>query len=220
MKTMFIDAAKKFYDIDFKELESIKSSRIGLIASLQYISIIYSVKEKLEKKGKKVFIARSKGRLKYPGQILGCDISAALAVKDKVDIFLLIGSGKFHALNVASLGKPVLIWQPGSRPFMLPEEEIERLEARKKAGIAKFLIAQKIGIIVSTKYGQEKLSLALKMKEKLEKKGKKAFIFVSDLISKNDLENFSVDVWINTACPNLIMDLPNTVNMDVVSNYI
>jgi 2-(3-amino-3-carboxypropyl)histidine synthase len=220
MKTMFIEAARKFDNIDFKELEGIKSSKIGLIASLQYISIIYSVKKFLEKKGKKVFLAKSKGRLKYPGQILGCDVSAALAVRDKADIFLLIGSGKFHALNVASLGKPVLVWQPGSKPFMLPKEEIERMEARKKAGISKFLMAHKIGIIVSTKYGQEKLSWALKMKEKLEKKGKKVFIFIADMISKNDLENFSVDVWINTACPNLILDLPNTVNMNHIENYL
>ena len=218
MKTFFFEAGKKSGNLHLDELDCIRFKRIGLLASVQYIDIIGKAKEFLEKRGKSVFV--SKGGRMHSGQILGCDISAAVDVKDKVDAFLLIGSGRFHALNVASLGKPVLIWQPGSEIYEFPIEEIKRIEARKRAGIAKFIAAYKIGIIVSAKPGQEKLNEALKIKGMLEKRGRKAFLFLSDMILGNELENFKIDAWVNTACPHLILDLPNAINLDILKNIL
>jgi len=212
MKTLFIEARRKFSDVDFSELGKIKYKKIGLLASLQYIDLIHQVKRKIEGSGKKVFLAG--GNAKYAGQILGCDVSAASAVKEKVDAFLLLGSGKFHALNVAALGKPVLIWHPGSGIVEFPHEEIRKINARKKANIIRLLSSDAVGVIVSTKLWQEKLNQALEIKRMLEKKGKKAFIFISDTVQKNELENFDVKIWINTACPNLVLDIPNAINLE------
>jgi len=211
MKTLFFEARRKISGIDFSPLGAIKYKRIGLLASVQYANTINSVKEALIKLGKEVFLSKA---LKYEGQILGCNVAAALAVKDKVDAFLIIGSGRFHAYNVASLGKPVFMWQPGSNVFEFPKEEMLKINARKRANLLKFLSADSIGIIVSTKPGQCRLAEAMELKKKLEKKGKKVFVFISDMISKNDLENFKVDAWINTACPQLILDMPNVLNID------
>ena len=44
-------------------------------------------------------------------------------------------------------------------------------------------------------------------KEKLEKDGKKVFLFVGDLITDTELRNFShIQAWVNTACPRLMDD--------------
>jgi 2-(3-amino-3-carboxypropyl)histidine synthase len=161
--------------------------------------------------GKEVFLSKA---LKYEGQILGCNVSSAIALKDKVDAFLIIGSGRFHAYNVASLGKPVFIWHPGSNVVEFPREEMLKINARKKANLIKFLSTDSIGIIVSSKPGQCRLSDAMEFRRKLEKKGKRVFVFISDMISANDLENFKVGIWINTACPQLILDMPNVLNID------
>jgi len=211
MKTLFFEARKKFSKIDFSELGGIKYGKLGLLASVQYVHIIYSARKVLEKNGKNVFLAKT---LKHPGQILGCNVSAAAKIRDKVDAFLIIGSGRFHAYNVAALGKPVLLWQPGSRIVEFPKDEFSKIKMREKANMSKFLMADNVGIIVSTKPGQNRMADAMKLKEKLEAKGKKAFIFIADMVSKSELENFKADIWVNTACPQLVLDIPNMINID------
>jgi len=215
MKTLFFEARKKFSDIDYSPLADVKYRKIGLLATVQYINTIYSVKAELIKRGKEVFMSKA---LKHECQILGCNVDAALKIKDKVDAFLIIGSGRFHAYNVASLGKPVIIWRPGSRIIEFPKEEIFKIKAREKANLSRFLLAESVGIIVSTKPGQCRLADALQLEKKLKAKGKKSFIFISDMISGNELENFRVSVWINTACPHLTLDIPNLLNIDSIAS--
>ena len=44
---------------------------------------------------------------------------------------------------------------------------------------------------------------ALELKKKL--KEKKCYIFVSDMINENELENFPfIQAWVNTACPRIV----------------
>ena len=47
------------------------------------------------------------------------------------------------------------------------EQEIEQLKIKRKTALMKFLNADKIGILVSTKPGQENMKQAQKIKEKL-----------------------------------------------------
>lgn len=78
--------------------------------------------------------------------------------------------------------------------------------------ISKFLMAKKVGILVSIKPGQfhprvyaglkEKINFANKIKNKI--KDKESFIFIGDNFDLNELENFrDINVWINTACPRI-----------------
>ena len=50
--------------------------------------------------GKNIFVGNA-GRLKYSGQILGCDFSNALDVLENVEAFVFFGGGRFHAMGVA-----------------------------------------------------------------------------------------------------------------------
>ncbi len=206
MKTLFIEARKEI-QIDEKKLSVLDKlpEKIGLLSSVQYISILDKIKKYLEKNGKKVFL--EKGRLKYACQVLGCDISAADKIKNKVNAFLFIGNGKFHAISIALLEKPVFTFNPEHYILdRINEGEINELKLKKKSALLKFLSADKIGIIVSTKPGQSNMKEALKIKQELEKKGKKAFIFACDNIDVKELENFDCDAWLNTACQALHME--------------
>ena len=81
----------------------------------------------------------------------------------------------------------------------------------------KFLHADNIGILVSTKPGQNSYKKAVEIKEKLESKGKKCFIFVFDTLNSNEMENFPfIDFWINTACPRIAddEDKKNVIDMN------
>ena len=53
-----------------------------------------------------------KGKQKYKAQILGCDTTAAEKIKDKVDAYLYIGTGKFHPIALGSLIPGIALTQP------------------------------------------------------------------------------------------------------------
>lgn len=216
MKISFAEARKSF-ELRKDELDSLAGKlpkKIGLLASVQYISIIAYLKSELEKKGKKVYL--SKGNLtQYNSQVLGCDVFAALNVKKKVDSFLFIGSGKFHAIQIAlQTRKNVFIWQPGAELNEISKEEIKVFENKRKGALIKFLHANEVGILVSVKPGQYNLKKAVFLRKKLKKK---SFIFLFDTLNLGELENFSCHSWINTACPNIVLDDSRVINSEEIA---
>jgi 2-(3-amino-3-carboxypropyl)histidine synthase len=102
-----------FYTVDpipilKEEIGELKEfRRIGIVTSVQFSKITEKVVDFLKEVGKEVYINKS---LKYPGQILGCNVDAAKKIEDKVDCFLYVGAGNFHPLGVAmNSEKPVFI---------------------------------------------------------------------------------------------------------------
>ncbi|MEK6934799.1 MAG: diphthamide synthesis protein [Nanoarchaeota archaeon] len=195
MKRIFIHART---EIDIKPVLKklkIKEKKIGLISTVQFDQEVKKLNDK---------------RFVYGGAILGCNINNVLPIKDKVDAFLFIGSGDFHPLTLAKLGKPIYIANPITSKFSkISEEYIDRLEKQLKGKILKYYSAKKLGIIVSTKPGQNLFFRALKLQEKLEKD---SFVFICNDLDLDELENFpDIDLWINTACPRI--EGKNIINM-------
>ncbi len=193
------------FRLNFEELEKIRESKIGLVASLQFLDFIPLFKKELEKLGKEVFIGKGKDNEKflYPGQILGCDFSQALEIEKKVECFLVISSARFHATGlVMKTDKPVYVFDAERNEVKL----IEKGEIEKRRALAMVLAreAKVIGIYVSTKPGQFNLELAEKMKRLAEEKGKKAFVLVADELKPEKVEYLGVDCIVNTACPRIV----------------
>ena len=67
--------------------------------------------------------------------------------------------------------------------------------------------ANKIGILVSWKKGQNRIDDALKLKKELRYKGKEVFILCFDRVSIDQLAGLKYDHIINLACPRIDMDL-------------
>ena len=182
--------------------------RLGLITTIQHLHKMDMVKEQ--------FPAGVIG-----GQILGCDTSNAQRIRDSVDAFLYIGSGRFHPLAVRlQTGKPVYTYDPFSSTFAsVSEEDASRFEKKRKGALMKFLNARRIGILVTTKPGQNDIEGALRLKRETDKE---AFIFISDGITPDIADSFRfIDCFVNTACPRIsedafpkpiinIHDLPDT----------
>lgn len=189
MKTLFIEAKSKS-SIEGLLDKMEYTGRIGLITTIQHLHLLPSVKRKLKNSA-------------IGGQVLGCDVSNAVKITKKVDAFLFIGSGNFHPVQVAmKTGKMVLILDPirGNVSEVSPAD-IETRKRRITAGYAIFLNANKIGILVSSKPGQNMMKEAESLKRELLKQGKKAYIFVFDTLDFNQLENFpDIECWVNTAC--------------------
>jgi 2-(3-amino-3-carboxypropyl)histidine synthase len=187
-----------------KNFNKLEGNKIGLIASLQFLDSLKIAKKYLEKRGKKVFIG--KGRFNE-GQILGCDISSALSIGKKIDSFLFIGSGKFHALGLLmKTKKPVFILD-------VEKNDISNLNGMEEEFLKQRYVAQALakdaeifGILVSVKPGQLNLKLAEKIKKRLEKKGKKAYILIFNEIKPEKIEGLELDALINTACPRIAIE--------------
>src|SRR3989344_8175384 len=126
MKTLFIESKSNAEIIpDKKEIDKLPKN-IGIITTVQHVHKINELIEFLKKNNKNPII--NKNKQKYPGQILGCDVSNAELIKDKVDCFLYIGSGNFHPIEAAlKTDKKVYCYNPLSRVFSkVNENEVER----------------------------------------------------------------------------------------------
>ena len=216
MKAVFIPT-QYTGEVEFSRIELGKlPDRIGIVTTAQFQNKTKEIIQYLENNNKKIFIDKIKQ--KNEGQLLGCDQGAAVKIQDNVDAFLYIGSGDFHPLGVAmNTNKDVFLFNPVTSVFSkFDNNEIEKYKKNKKIKYTKFLHADNIGIMVSVKPGQYSYRKALEIKDKLEKRGKNAFIFVFDTLDANEMENFPfIDFWISTACPRIAddKDKKNVIDM-------
>jgi arCOG04112 universal archaeal diphthamide biosynthesis domain protein len=204
-KVYFIETRS---DVDVKDVvklavNDLKGHKIGLITTVQHVHKLEDVASILEEHGKECVICAGDSKIAYPGQVLGCNFSAAR--KEECDEYLYIGSGQFHPLGVSlATKKRVLI----ADPFVneLRDADSSRILRQRSAAIAKSLDAEVFGIVVSTKPGQERMGLAEELKNMAKKHGKDAHIFTMDLVTPDQLLQFKVDAFVNTACPRLAID--------------
>jgi len=213
MKTLFIESKYKG-KINLNKIKIDKlPKRLGLITTVQFVDYLNKIKNFLEKHNKRILIA--KGNQKHPAQILGCDITSAEKIKNNADAFLYIGDGRFHPLGLAmKTNKDVFCFNPLNNHFSkINKDKIISYKKTLKIKKIRFLSANNIGILVSTKPSQNKIKKAVEIKNKLEKKHKKCYIFCFDTLNLNELENFPfIEFWLNTACPRIQEDSRNIIN--------
>lgn len=186
-----------------KAVPELKGQIIGLITTVQHVHKLPEACGILETGGKTCVIGRGDSRIAYPGQVLGCNFSAARA--EICDEYLYIGSGEFHPLGVAlSTKKRVLAADPLSGEVR--EVDPSRVLRQRSAVIAKSLDAKVFGIIVSSKNGQQRLEMASSLKKCAKRHGKGAYLILIDLVTPDQLLQFKVDAFVNTACPRLAVD--------------
>ncbi|PIU02606.1 MAG: hypothetical protein COT55_02630 [Candidatus Diapherotrites archaeon CG09_land_8_20_14_0_10_32_12] len=205
MKLMFVEA--RYNNPVFIGKHVLKlPEKIGLVTTVQFIGQIKKIKSELEKKGRKVFLGKGK-HTKYNGQVLGCDVQAAVSVEKKVDAFFYIGSGLFHPTAISlKTKKDVFTFNPLTNKFnKMDKNQAEKINKKNKGALIKFLSSKEIGVIVTTKPGQEQLKKALGLKNKF--KDKNFYFLIFDTIDFGQLENFPfIECFVNTACPRIALD--------------
>ncbi len=203
MKTLFLPAKIKS-KVNKPKIFSLSKKlpeKIAITYSIQYQDIAFEIKNILIKEKKITkFI-----------QVLGC---SRPNFPKNTQAILLIGSGRFHAISLAIQTKfPVYILE-NNQLTKISKMDIENFEKKQKASYVKFLNANKVGILVSTKPGQQNLKRALDFVKKI--KTKKSYLFLSNNINVNEFENFGLDSWVNTACPRMDMNNNRIINIDKV----
>jgi len=202
MKTLFIEAKSNIDFID--RLKKIKiHGKVGLVTTIQHLHKLKDVQ--------KIIPYSVIG-----GQVLGCDVSVAIKIKDKVDSFLYIGSGEFHPFEVAlKTGKDVVSFNPFTgQVSKIIKKDVEVMKKKIKGKYLKFLAAEKIGILVSTKPGQYQLQKAIELQKKMKKP---SYIFIFNTLTEMELENYpDIDIFVNTACSRI--DLKKVISLEDIHN--
>jgi 2-(3-amino-3-carboxypropyl)histidine synthase len=181
-------------------------NRVSIVTTIQFVHCLDGVKKFLESKGKQVCLGLP-GKSKNKGQVLGCDYSSAESLKEEADCFLFIGSGRFHPLGLQErVGKPVLFLDLEKNNLTNFFHEKTRMETLRMMRVQKAGESGKFGVVVSTKPGQVNIKTAENIRERLESKGKKAYILVADQLTPEKLIGLKIGVLVNTACPRIRED--------------
>jgi 2-(3-amino-3-carboxypropyl)histidine synthase len=208
--TVFLDAPSKL-DIGPAVRDALyklgRGGRIGLLTTTQHRHAIRDARSILEAAGYEVSIGTGTKRLAFPGQVLGCDFSAAKDVENEVDTFLIVGGGSFHATGVAmSTRRPVVIADVETGEARTVQEELDRMLRKRSATIGAAMDCETFGIIIEARPGQRRWNLAQSLADMLHDAGHQAVLMVMRNISPDRLVAIGLDAYINTACPRLTID--------------
>jgi 2-(3-amino-3-carboxypropyl)histidine synthase len=189
-----------------KALPRLRFKRVGLLTTVQYVGHLREVSGFLRSRGVEPIVGRPGPRAKYPGQVLGCDLTCVKSIASRVDGYLYLGTGRFHPMGAALVsGKKVLLVNPITKNASVIIDAGEFLRARK-AAILKAAGGEKFGIVISTKPGQTRLNLAVELQRVLRKCGRDAELVTVDELVPESIEDFDFDVLVCTACPRIPMD--------------
>lgn len=193
-----------------KALPSIKGKKIGILTTAQHVHKIDDIKNILVKNNFEPVICKGDKRIESPGQILGCNFSAATKIIDDVDMYLFIGSGTFHLLGLLlSTKKPVISCDPYTNEVKHKElEDFKDMILRQRYGaIARSKDAKVFGILVCSKSGQYRFNESDKIKKLINSKNKKSYIFIANFFSASFIESFrDIDCFVSLGCPRIAID--------------
>lgn len=180
---------------------------IGLVTTVQHVDMLSWVREILLASGKRVVVGDA-GRLRYAGQVIGCDYSNAYAATEDVDAFLFVGGGRFHAVGVAlATSKPTVVADLYESRAYSVETEAQKIVRQRWASIQRSMETKRFGILIGSKTWQRHTKAALHVKEKLESKGKRTTLLAIREITPEALLEFpTLEAYVNTACPRISID--------------
>jgi len=180
---------------------------IGLVTTVQHIHQLDEAREILLKAGKTVAVGDA-SRMKYAGQVIGCDYSNAQSISKDVEAFLFVGGGRFHALGVGlATAKPTVIADPYEKRAYAIDDEVQRVLKQRWASICEAKKSEQLGVLIGLKNGQKRVREAIEIREELEKSGKRTLLLALKEVTPEGLTQFpSIDAFVNTACPRVSLD--------------
>jgi len=147
-----------------------------------------------------VVLGRGSGRVPGEGIVLGCDTSVCNV---QADINIFIGDGYFHPLAMGiNTGRETLA--------IRPHGGVERIAYNKflKRRLALIGMAEgrNVGIIISSKPGQNRMALAMELRDVAEENGYSVRLYISDYLYPHYLTGLPEDFFVFTGCPRVATD--------------
>ncbi|MFW6141814.1 MAG: diphthamide biosynthesis enzyme Dph2 [Candidatus Saliniplasma sp.] len=197
---VYLEGRSKRWSEPPKELFEKLEGKVALYASVQHMDHLKKIKAILEERGFETVIGEGDGRVKYPGQVLGCNYSTKVP---DADSHLYIGTGRFHPLGLSmSLEIEVFIFNPVTGEFSSTGKKMDRLLRKRFAAISSVEDSKHVGVILSQKVGQRRENIL----DALDKTNTDLIITEFDEIEPDLVDDFQWDCAVNTACPRIALD--------------
>lgn len=188
-----------------KAVALLAGPRVGVLGTTQHLHTLPAVAAFLKTQGFQAVLNDGDARIAGPGQVLGCNYTAA--PKD-ADSYLYVGSGSFHPLGLAlNTSKPIICADPYNEEVRNMEAERQRFLKQRMGAIAAVQDARTWGVLASSKQGQLRWNMAQALQRRLERKGRRAFLLLLKQFAPEYLINFRhLDAFVSTACPRVAID--------------
>ncbi len=184
-----------------QELFDMTKGDVALYSTVQYLEQMKDVGHLIEERGHTTYIGKGDSRIKYPGQLLGCNFSTKV---NGATTHLYIGTGLFHPLGLSlALKKAVVIFNPVTGEISTTYTPLDRMIRKRFAAIESIRDSSRNGIIVSLKPGQRRIDTAEKMCRHCHVR---CSLTEFDEIEPHLIDSFNWDGIVNTACPRLALD--------------
>jgi len=190
-------------DVVKKAAQSLRAKRVGLTTTIQHIHKIDQAVQALREEGIEGVLGPAGGRIRHPGQVLGCSYRTARSLDVKE--FIFIGTGQFHPLGISlATAKRVVTADPITGK--VSEINTDALLRRRFAAICRAQEAKRFAILVSKKPGQRRMALAQRIKALGEARGLEMFLVYLDNVEPDRLLNLGAQAAVSTACPRVALD--------------
>ncbi len=181
----------------------LRSKKVGVTTTVQHVHKLDQVIDVLRGHGIEGLVGPAGGRIKHPGQVLGCCYSTARELD--LDEYLFIGTGQFHPLGIAlATGKRVVTADPITCEVSLIDPD--PMLRRRFGVITRAADAKRFAVLISKKPGQRRMELARRMKDLGEARGLEMISVYLDNIEPDRLLNLGVEAAVSTACPRIALD--------------
>ncbi len=215
MKLYFIPAKfKPEFSLPLERISELPQ-RLALVSPVQFVDHLPRIKTQLEQAGKTVQLVQGK-HSRSSGQILGCDVP--VLPTENIDAFLYIGDGVFHPYEVLYKNNlELFIFNPKTNDFYkIGRQEADDNLRKQKGALSKFYYCKNIGVLISTKPGQDRLRFTRGLEEKFP--DKKFYFFACDTLEYSQLENFPfIEVFINTMCQRITLEDAKKVPRPIIN---
>jgi 2-(3-amino-3-carboxypropyl)histidine synthase len=209
-KTIFLEmhyeAGKLDIELILKKANKI-GKKIGIAYNVQFYNYSLELEKALLENGFEPVKAKSGGRIKHDGQILGCNYTSMSNIDSFVDGYIVITHGDFHPEIIPLItNKKVLIVDVIDKKVKWIKDTKENFISKRRKVLEECKNAKKFGIIVSSKAGQNRINDAYALLDEMKKKGKKGYLLMGNYMFSQYFKNFEVDAYIDLACPRLAIN--------------
>ncbi|KAG8627549.1 hypothetical protein KVT40_005032 [Elsinoe batatas] len=181
-------------------------SRIAIVGTIQFNATIHGTAPQLRDAGYDIVIPQITPLSK--GEILGCT-SPHLSEKDKVDLILYLGDGRFHleSAMIHNPEVPAYRYDPYSQRLTHETYEHDEMLSLRKDAIQSARKAKKWGLILGSLGRQGNPHTMAMIEEQLKVKGIPwVNLLLSEVFPSKLAMMPDVECWVQVACPRLSID--------------
>ncbi|CAG9827904.1 unnamed protein product [Diabrotica balteata] len=202
--------------IETVKLNFKKSTKIGLVSTIQFVTTIQAAATRLKEMEYDVSIPQFKPL--SPGEILGC----TAPVLKCAEVLIYIGDGRFH-LEAAMIANPKVQaykYDPYSKEFTREYYSHSEMEKIRQSSIQDATNAGTFGVIMGTLGRQGNPNVVEHLRKRLEEVNKKTVVILLSEIFPSKIKLFkNIDAFVQIACPRLSIDWGKFFDKPVITPY-